>query len=256
MNYKIDILPAFTDNYIFLLTCTISNKTICIDPADGKIVLDKIKKDNLNLVAIFNTHHHPDHIGGNKYLKEQTNCQIYGFAEDKYRISSITNELEHNSEIKIGNLHFIIKHTPGHTNGHIIYFETQHNLLFAGDVIFSSGCGYLFEGSYEEMYNSLEEIKKLPDSTQIYCAHEYTLNNISFAETLEPNNQALLQKKEKSLALRKANKPTIPTNLKTEKETNPFLRSLSRELRQNIGTTSLAYNVDVFKKTRKLKDKY
>lgn len=256
MSYKVDIIPIFSDNYVFLITCLKTKQTICIDPGSSKEVLDHINQNNLNLVAIFNTHHHPDHIGGNLAIKAQTNCKIYGYSQDANRISGITDKLSDGDKIFIGSLEFDIAHIPGHTLGHIYYFEPKYELLFIGDTLFSCGCGYLFEGSYEDMYNSLEKIKKLPDNSKIYCAHEYTLKNIEFALTLEPNNQALITKKEQSLKLRAANKPTIPTNLKNEKETNPFLRTLSSELRKNIATTSLAYNVDVFRKIRKLKDNF
>lgn len=256
MDYKIDILPARQDNYIFLITCLKSKKTACIDPCDGAPVLSYLKEHNLNLVAILNTHHHYDHVGGNQYLKEQTNCDIYGFSEDKNRIPGITKTVQDGEHVEIGKIDFLIKHVPGHTTGHIFYYAEKEQILFCGDTLFSSGCGRLFEGTYEQMYNSLAIIKNLADSTKIYCAHEYTLSNIEFALTLEPNNQDLLNKQLECQKLRKENKPTIPTDLATEKATNPFLRTLEPDLRKSMDMCFLAYNVDVFKKIRQLKDKF
>lgn len=255
-DYKIYIIPLLSDNYSFIFQCNHSKISACIDPADGPAIASFLKSKEINLDFILNTHHHYDHIGGNQYLKELYKCKIIGYEDDKTRIPLIDIPLTNNDSCKIGKHIFHIKHIPGHTTGHICYLNNEHKILFAGDTLFSSGCGRLFEGTYEQMYNSLEQLKNLPKATKVYCAHEYTINNIKFALTLEPNNQELLKKYKLCTKLLKEGLPTIPTTIKNELETNPFLRTLSTELRKSINKTSDSYNIEIFKHIRKLKDRY
>jgi len=255
-NYKIDIIPVFNDNYVFIFTCLKTRVTACIDPADSKPVTKLLEQQNLKLDYILNTHHHFDHVGGNKTLKAKFNCKIAGFSGDEKRIPEIDIKLNDQDNIQIGSYEFKILFVPGHTKGHIAYYSKEAKALFVGDTLFSSGCGRLFEGTAEEMYKSLAKIKKLPKDTQIYCAHEYTLANIKFALSLEPNNKKLIAKKERCIELRKKELPTIPTNLQEELETNPFLRTLDPELRKNSGKTTDSYHEEVFARIRKMKDNF
>ena len=254
--YQIFIIPLLQDNYSFIFKCNITGVTACIDPATGPEIADFLDKNNLKLDFILNTHHHFDHIGGNKYLKDKYGCKIIGNGADAARIPEIDILVNENDLVNIGQHSFKVIDVTGHTIGHIAYFNPVSNILFIGDTLFSSGSGRVFEGSYADMYNSLEKIKLLPDNTLIYCAHEYTINNIKFALTLEPNNKDLLKKYDDCQKLRNNNLPSIPTNLNIEKKTNPFLRTLSKELRKSIDKTSDAYNVDIFAYIRKMKDNF
>ena len=255
-NYQIFTLPLLSDNYSFIFHCLASNKVACIDPAEGEKIADFLDSKNLKLDFILNTHHHYDHIGGNKYLKEKYKCQIIANYHDKHRISDIDILLKEQKSILIGKYKFEIISLPGHTLHHIAFFNQTEKILFVGDTLFSSGCGRNFEGTYEQLYNSLQKITQLPKETIIYCAHEYSLNNIAFAFTLEPNNQDLLAKQKKCQELRAKNLPTIPTNLANELKTNPFLRTIEKDIRSSLGSNSDAYNVEIFAKLRKLKDNF
>ena len=255
-DFKIFTIPLLQNNYSFIFHCIKSNKTACIDPAIGKEIAIFLRKHNFNLDFILNTHHHFDHIGGNEYLYKLYKPVIYAHQYDAKRIPNIKKLLSNGDKISIGKQFFDVLYIPGHTSGHIAYFNKKHKILFVGDTIFSSGCGRIFEGTYEEMFNSLEKLKNLPGDTKIYCAHEYTLDNIKFALTLEPNNKELLKKLSNSIKLRQKRLPTIPTTISNELKTNPFLRTVSRELRSSISKTTDAYNLDIFTHIRKLKDSY
>lgn len=255
-DYQIHLIPLLSDNYSFIFKCNDTDITACIDPADGEGVELFLQSHHMKLDFILNTHHHYDHIAGNKYLKNSYDCKIIGYIDDKHRIPSVDLTVKNNDIVKIGNHNFQIMYIPGHTSGHICYFNNIAKILFIGDTLFSSGCGRIFEGTYQQMYDSLELLKKLPSDTKIYCAHEYSLNNIEFALTLEPTNQDLLNKQQKCKKLRDNNKPTIPSTLADELKTNPFLRTLSPELRNSINKTSDAYNIDVFTQIRKMKDRF
>ncbi|MDB2414620.1 hydroxyacylglutathione hydrolase [Rickettsiales bacterium] len=221
---KVMQIPVLTDNYIYLIHEEDKNITAVIDPAEAKPVLEELKNQGWNLDYILNTHHHYDHIGGNKQLKSETGCKVVGFANDAHRITGIDIKLNDGDNFDIGNSTAKVMFVPGHTLGHIIYYFEKDKILFCGDTLFSMGCGRLFEGTYEQMYQSLNKISALPDDVEVYCAHEYTQNNAEFALTIEPDNQDLKDRYEQVKSLRKHKKPTIPTNIGLEKRTNPFLR--------------------------------
>ena len=187
-------LPVLTDNYIYLIHEPVSGQTAVIDPAVSQPVLDCLSAKGWTLNFILNTHHHWDHVGANLELKEQTNCQILASESDYSTIPGIDKGLKHGDTIKLGDQVAKVIATPGHTLGHIVYHFSKSNALFCGDTLFSMGCGRLFEGSAEQMWISLQQLKKLPRETRIYCAHEYTQANSRFALTLEPDNQQLLQR--------------------------------------------------------------
>ena len=239
MNFKIYQLPLWEDNYIYLLHEQQSNKTAAIDPGEAQTVNHFLKAKNLNLDYILSTHHHFDHTGGNLKLKEDWGCKIYGYKEDAKRIPGIDMSLKEGDQVFVGQLCFEILCVPGHTLGHIAFWNKQNHILFCGDTLFAMGCGRLFEGTPEQMFSSLNKIKKLPTRSLIYCAHEYSLNNAEFALTVEPSNLNLKKRFQKISALRKKNQATVPFYLKEELETNPFLRAKS---------------VSEFAKIRKLKD--
>lgn len=216
---KVHLIPVLSDNYIFLIET--DTYFICIDPAESEPVIDFCNQKPVKKVLI--THHHHDHIGGIQELKNKFNCDVYAPEYDKHRINHVDHWLKDNDQVKIDNLTFHVSHTPGHTLGHIVYYCPELSSLFCGDTLFRMGCGRLFEGTYEQMYNSLEIIKGLPKDTKIYCAHEYTETNLKFCHHHNLITQALKNEEDNILKLRQNNLPTIPSTLDIELNTNPFL---------------------------------
>jgi hydroxyacylglutathione hydrolase len=230
----IDPIEAFQDNYIWLIHN--DQNSIIVDPGDAGPVISALERKNLNLVAILITHHHADHIGGVMELQEKyPHIKIFAPQKDKYDFVNIS--LKNGDEINIPELqiNYKIIEIPGHTRGHIAYYDKKN--LFCGDTLFACGCGKIFDGTHEQMYNSLKKISALPKDTKIYCAHEYTKKNISFALSLDPDDTNLKLRK----ALVSNIKNTIPSSLEEELKTNPFLKCTSLE---------------AFKRLRDLKDQY
>jgi len=230
----IDPIEAFQDNYIWLIHN--DQNSIIVDPGDAGPVISALERKNLNLVAILITHHHADHIGGVMELQEKyPHIKIFAPQKDKYDFVNIS--LKNGDEINIPELqiNYKIIEIPGHTRGHIAYYDKKN--LFCGDTLFACGCGKIFDGTHEQMYNSLKKISALPKDTKIYCAHEYTKKNISFALSLDPDDTNL--KLRKALVFNMKN--TIPSSLEEELKTNPFLKCTSLE---------------AFKRLRDLKDQY
>jgi hydroxyacylglutathione hydrolase len=250
-------LPLLQDNYGYLIVCEQTQEAAIVDPSEGEPVLSKVAQEKVRLKSILNTHHHWDHTGGNPRLLQEYPLEVYGHKTDKTRIPGITHPLEENDEVRIGELRGSIFFIPGHTRGHIAYlFE---NSLFCGDTLFAAGCGRLFEGTAEQMHDSLNKLKDLPDDTLIYCGHEYTEKNLEFAKTLEPGNRELCEKLERVRSLRAQGVPTVPSTMKEERATNPFLRWDSKEIQENLkkNVPDLALDpVSVFSRIRELKDRF
>lgn len=221
----IELLPAFETNYHFLFHG--SGEVAVVDPGDAKVVQRALNERDLKLTHILCTHHHPDHIGGNLALKETYDCQIIGHKHDAARIPGIDVQVEEGDSVQVAGLEFEVTRLDGHTIGHIAYHCPDKQIAFVGDVIFAMGCGRLFEGTPEQMHESLQKIAAWPDDTKLYCAHEYTRGNAEFALTIEPANMALKERYEKVKERRAIGMPTIPTTLAQEKATNPFLRAKS-----------------------------
>lgn len=219
---KIISIPAFKDNYIWLITNTENNYGVVVDPGDAELVLQKLHELKIKLTAILITHHHNDHCGGVAELLQHYAVPVYGPAHEK--ISTVTHSLSENDEVELPELKFNLRvlDIPGHTIGHIAYYGDD--VLFCGDTLFAAGCGRVFEGTPKQMYESLSKLKNLPDSTMIYCGHEYTLANLRFAQAVETNNAAIKKRIETCTQLRAKNLPTVPAQLSEEKQTNPFLR--------------------------------
>jgi len=221
----IKIIPCLKDNYSYLLIDDINNTSCVIDPSEADPIAKILDKNNIRLDFILNTHHHYDHVGGNKKLKEKYGAKIVGYIDDKNRIPEIDITVKDKQIWKEKKFEAKIFHIPGHTSGHICFYFFNEKIIFSGDTLFSLGCGRIFEGTYSQMFNSLKFFKDLPLDTNIYCGHEYTLKNSDFCLKYDPDNENLKKKiiiiKEKL----EKNLPTLPTTIKDEIECNIFLRS-------------------------------
>ena len=238
---KVEIISCLQDNYSYLIIDETNNLACVVDPSEAGPIIDYLKNKNINLKYILNTHHHFDHIGGNKELKKKYNSIVVGFKHDSERIPEIDICLEDNEIWKSDNFVAKIIHVPGHTNGHVCFHFYKDKLLFTGDTLFSLGCGRIFEGTYEQMFSSLNKIKAMPLDTQIYCGHEYTLNNSKFCIKHDSENLNLKKKIQNIQIKLKNSLPTIPSTLKEELDCNIFLR---------------AKDVKTFSKLRDLKDNF
>jgi len=230
---------------------------VVIDPSEGEPVLRRVEEEQLTLKAILNTHHHRDHTGGNDAILTGRKVDVYGHKTDAGRISGLTHGVDEGDEIRIGELSGKVLYIPGHTTGHVAYLFG--NNLFCGDTLFTGGCGRLFEGTPAQMHASLNKLTLLPDDTRVYCGHEYTENNLRFAAMLEPKNYRLISRFERVQALRARGASTVPATLEEEKQTNPFLRCDSKELRETLKRdfpTLALDSVSVFAQVRKLKDHF
>ncbi|MGB3616062.1 MAG: hydroxyacylglutathione hydrolase [Elainellaceae cyanobacterium] len=256
-------LPVLSDNYIFLLHDPQQAIAAVVDPAEAAPVLSTLRSLNAELVAIFNTHHQGDHVGGNaRLLKEFPQAAVYGGDRDRGRIPGQQVYLNEGDRVTFGGRTAQVYFVPGHTKAHIAYYfeplreagsrdaeATGH--LFCGDTLFAGGCGRLFEGTPAQMMASLSKLRSLPEDTQVWCAHEYTLNNLKFAQTVDGANPALLKRLAHVEAVRQVGEPTIPSTIGLEKQTNPFLRWDQPALQQRVGAKEPA---KTFAKLRGMKD--
>ena len=238
---KVEIIKCLQDNYSYIIIDKKHNHACVIDPSESEPVINFIESKNIKLKFILNTHHHHDHVGGNNDLKKKYGANVVGFKNDKQRIPSIDILLEDNQIWKGENFEAKIIHIPGHTSGHICFYFIKEKVVFTGDTLFSLGCGRIFEGTYEQMYNSLNKLKKLPADTKIYCGHEYTRKNSLFCSKYDKNNKNLEKKIFEINNKLKKNLPTIPSTIEEELACNIFLR---------------AKNLEDFSKLRDLKDNF
>ncbi|MDH0746780.1 hydroxyacylglutathione hydrolase [Pseudomonas sp. GD03842] len=222
---QIDALPAFTDNYIWLLQDTTNKRCAVVDPGDAAPVLSWLQAHpGWTLTDILVTHHHADHTGGVAELKNVTDARVYGPADENIPARDVG--LTDGQRIEVLGLDFQLFAVPGHTLGHIAYYHADASvpLLFCGDTLFAAGCGRLFEGTPEQMHRSLSRLGALPDATLVYCTHEYTLSNLRFAVAVEPNNPDVTGRLEEVTRWRAQNRISLPSTLALEHRTNPFLR--------------------------------
>lgn len=249
-------VPAFEDNYIWLIRGHSADQTAVVDPGDAAPVLAALERLNLTPAAILCTHHHGDHTGGIEELTQQfRGLPVYGPGDEN--IAGITHVLRGGDRLDLPalGLQFEILAVPGHTRGHIAYYG--HGWLFCGDTLFSAGCGRLFEGTPQQMQHSLARLAALPGDTGVYCAHEYTRANLRFAQTVEPGNPAIQRYRDEVDARRARDEPTIPSSIALEREINPFLRWDSPAVRraaENHSGTALTDEVSVFAAIRRWKD--
>lgn len=255
MPIEIRQFPCLSDNYGFLIRDAASGAVATVDTPDPNAINDALAAEGWTLTHILNTHHHWDHAGGNLALKDQWGCEIIGPKGEADRIPGIDRTVGEGNTVLLGEAQARVFDTPGHTSGHIIYYFADDAAAFVGDTIFALGCGRLFEGTPAQMWNSLGKIAALPPETKLYCAHEYTQANARFALTVDPDNEALQTRAKEIDALRADGVPTVPTDVKRERETNPFLRAEDGALQAAIGKAG-ADAVAVFAETRRRKDNF
>lgn len=251
-------LPAFNDNYIWIIQDKDSSDIWAVDPGKADVVLNYCHKYQKTLAGILITHHHKDHIGGVAELKQHSNCPVYG---PKHLTDLVTHAVDENDQVQVFSNIFTVIATPGHTLDHLCYFSDQQNpILFCGDTLFKGGCGRIMEGTPEQMLTAMNKISSLPDDTLIYGTHEYTLANYRFALSVEPDNEELMVSNQVSQQLRQENKPTLPTKLSLEKKTNPFLRShietVKTQAAQQLNEKPAPNSVAAFSQVRRAKDSF
>jgi len=248
-------IPCLNDNYSYLIHDKNTNKVGVIDPSEFFSVNNAIQKKFKKLDYILNTHHHSDHVGGNEELKEEYNAKIICSETDRDRIPGSDATLNSEDNFYFGETLFRIIFVPGHTKGHIAFYSEKDEVIFTGDALFSLGCGRIFEGSYKQMFNSLNLIKKLPSQTKIYCGHEYTKNNLKFCQKYNKSNKNLKKKSEWINDRLSKNLATIPISLKDELDTNIFLRCDESALKKDLGMDGTPDEL-IFEKLRNLKDNF
>jgi len=235
---KIRILPALSDNYMYLVIDEKTKQAAIVDPVAPDTVLEAVNEEGVNLTKVLTTHHHWDHAGGNEELvKKSKNClQVFGGDQ---RIGALTNRVKHGDRFNIGDITVECLFTPCHTTGHICYYMTsegQTPSVFTGDTLFVAGCGRFFEGTAEQMYCALvDKLGALPDQTQVFCGHEYTVQNLKFAQNVEKDNHEIQEKLKWAVDQRQRGLPTVPSTIAEEKMINPFMRVDAATVQKHCG---------------------
>lgn len=254
-------VPQLADNYAYLLIDPDSRSAAVVDCAEAASVLAEVERHGVRLRAVLATHHHFDHVGGNRDLVAAVpGLRIYGSADDAPRIPGITDRLHEGDSVEMGPYRGRAIMIPAHTSGHVAYHFPSERAVFTGDTLFAAGCGRLFEGDAAQMMASLAKLAILPDETRVYCGHEYTEKNLRFAAMLEPENRTVAAKLATVQALRRQSKFTVPSTIAEEKATNPFLRIDSPELaasvRAQVPDLPPSDPVALFAAVRTLKDRF
>ena len=229
MSIEVIRIPVLNDNYVWLVRESESSEVMVVDPAVAAPVLAKAEELGWKITQIWNTHWHPDHTGGNAEIKAATGCTITGPEAEFARIPTLDIKVKGGDAVVLGAATATVIDVPAHTAGHVAFHFADDQIAFVGDTLFAMGCGRLFEGTPEQMYSNMRKLEALGDDTVIYCAHEYTLGNGRFALTVEPDNMALVQRMAEVIDMRGRSEPTVPTTIKLERATNPFMRARSVE---------------------------
>jgi hydroxyacylglutathione hydrolase len=232
---EIHQFPCLDDNYGFLVHDTVSGETACIDTPDADEYMKQADAKGWKITAIWNTHWHPDHAGGNEAIKAATGCTVIAPTVDAGKIAAVDRTVDQGDTVSLGTFTANVINVGGHTLGHIAYYLPDAGVAFVGDALFALGCGRMFEGTAPQFWASLSRLKELPEQTVCYCAHEYTASNARFAVHADPENAALADYAADIAQARAADQPTVPFLLKRELETNPFLRADDPELQARWG---------------------
>jgi hydroxyacylglutathione hydrolase len=252
---EIELVPCLSDNYAYLVRDPDEDFCAIVDPSEARPVKAALDARGWRLTHILNTHHHPDHTGGNAELKTAYGAKVVGPEKDRARIPALDEGVIEGSAFALGSHRADVLEIPAHTRAHIAFAFEDDAAVFTGDTLFAMGCGRLFEGTPEMMWASLSKLMALADSMRVYCGHEYTLNNGRFALTLEPGNADLAARMREVETLRAAGSPTVPSTIGLEKRTNPFLRPKSPEIRRTLNMAD-ASDVAVFGEMRARKDRF
>lgn len=256
-NIRIRPIEAFSDNYIWMIED--GQHAVVVDPGDAMPVIDALESAHLSLTAILLTHHHNDHVGGVAELLSYQTAKVFGPAMEVLPACDVAVSEGDVVELALPAITLRVLDVPGHTAGHVAYTGqiAGQSVLFCGDTLFVGGCGRIFEGTPPQMLDSLDKLASLPDDTQVYCAHEYTLSNLRWARAVEPHNQALETFERQCQEARHKGIPTVPSTIRTEKACNPFLRSRDSQVAQSAAAwakQSLSSAVDVFAALREWKN--
>ena len=252
---EVTIIKCLSDNYSYLIKDKKTDLVGIVDPSEFDPVDIEISKTYKKLDFILNTHHHNDHVGGNIDLKKKYNSKIICSSYDEKKIPGVDIKKSDGDQFSLGETDFKIIHIPGHTLGHIAFYSEQANVIFTGDTLFSLGCGRIFEGTFEQMFESLEKIKNLPKNTMMYCGHEYTEKNGQFCISIDKENVKLGNRIEDAKNKIQKKLPTLPITLGEEIETNIFLRCDDKKIKNNLKMDN-GSKLEVFTKLRNLKDKF
>jgi hydroxyacylglutathione hydrolase len=255
VNLEVHQYRTRSDNYGVLLHDPGTGVTAAIDAPDAEELLAELQKKGWTLSHIFTTHHHQDHTAGNSALKRMTGCTIAGPAKEAESIPGIDVKVSEGDSVEVGGAKARVIETPGHTRGHVSYHFPEEGIVFVGDTLFSVGCGKLLEGDAATMWNSLQKLAKLPSETKVYCGHEYTAANCRFALTVEPENEALQARAVEVEKLAKKGEPALPTSIRQELATNPFLRPDSLEIQRKLGMEGRG-DAEIFGEIRRRKDRF
>jgi hydroxyacylglutathione hydrolase len=260
MSFSIHLIPAFADNYIYVLGDQELGLALVVDPGDAEAVRKFLKKQDWHLALILNTHHHNDHTGGNLKLSQEYGAPIIAPAKERSQIQNISRGVIEGETVTFSDLKGHVIETPGHTKGGISYYFPTLKALFCGDTLFGCGCGRLFEGTPNEMWASLLKLRALPDDTLVYAAHEYTEKNIQFAMLLDQGNVPLLKRANDVTEKRKLGHPTMPSTMGLEKATNPFLRADDKAFQAALGKNGMPVSgtdpIAIFATLRAAKDRF
>jgi hydroxyacylglutathione hydrolase len=248
-------VPCLKDNYAYLLVDDAKDAVI-VDASEAVPVRDAVKREGVRVRAIWSTHHHWDHVGGNAELAKELGVEVVGHASDKERLPAMTHGVDTGDVVRMGQLEARCIHIPGHTTGAVAYFVDHggERVVFTGDTLFTAGCGRLFEGTPAMMHASLSRLLELPGDTRVFCGHEYTESNLRFAAHVEPSSSDVKRAQERAAKLRGEGKPTVGTTLDEEKKVNPFLRVRSPEIRKTLGIAADADDAAALGAIRAAKD--
>jgi len=258
-------IACLKDNYAYLVIAP-GGEAAVVDASEAGPVREAVRREGVRLVAIWSTHHHYDHVGGNEELAREFTLEVVGHVSDRGRVPAQTREVETGDTVRVADIEARCIHIPGHTLGAIAYFvdakaspstdAKASRVVFTGDTLFCAGCGRIFEGTPAQMHASLERLIGLPGDTRVFCGHEYTENNLRFAAHVEPGNVDVSRARERAASLRSRGEPTIGTTLEEERRCNPFLRPASAAIRATLGIAKDADDVTAFAAIRAAKDRF